>query len=70
MRRQALSLDEGRAQDSACDTEGGAVDGQDKNRGRDTGTEGGDTVPDSKLNAPKHVNETDSVATEKKLWEL
>ena len=59
------------AQSPANDTEGGATEGQDKNRGGDAGTEeGGETVPDSKVNAPETVNVTDSVATEKKLWEL
>ena len=63
--------DEGRAQDSANDTDGGAMDGQDKNRGGDVGTEeGGETVPGSKVSAPEPVNATDSEATEKKLWEL
>ena len=59
---------EGKAQDSANDTESGATEGQDKNQ--TLIQKNGKTVPDSKVNAPELMNVTDSVATEKKLWEL
>ena len=62
--------DEGRAQDSANDTEGGTMEGQDENRGDVGIEEGGETVPDSKVNALERVNAMDSETTEKKLWEL
>ena len=63
--------DDGKAQDSADNTEGVGMEGKGKTQEREKGTEeDGVVVRDTKENASEQTSVKDFVETEKKLWEL
>ena len=63
--------DDGKAQDSANNTEGVAMEGKEKTQGREKGTEeDGVPVRDTKENASEQEIVEYFVVTEKRLWEL